>query len=73
VKVSLGLSNGKPCVVLGITLIARPILNNLLDDFFGFVASREGALGEGPVVFGLAQMGPRRGFAFGAVVVYIRA
>src|SRR4029077_15693164 len=52
-----------------IGLIRRSVLRNLPDDFFRFFTTREGALREGPVVFGLAQTGARRGFTLRTVVI----
>ncbi len=40
-----------------------------MDDLFGIITAGEGTLGESPVVFGLAQIGPRRGTRLGTFVI----
>ena len=58
-------------IVVRVGFIARTVLRNLPNDIFGVIASREGAFGEGPVVFGLAQVGAWRRLAFGAAVIVV--
>src|SRR5229473_1090023 len=50
----LCLCDGVPCVINRIGFILRAVVGDALDNDFGVVAAGEGALGVGPVVFGLA-------------------
>ncbi len=45
------------------------MLRYLPDHLFRFITTRECALRESPVVFGLTKVGPWRGLSFGAIVV----
>jgi len=50
----LSFRNGVPCVIIRIVFVFRAIVGDALDHYFGVVAAGEGALGVGPIVFGLA-------------------
>jgi hypothetical protein len=56
-KVGMRFRNRKPCVVFGVVLFVSTKVNDAPDDFLWIVASRKGAFGERPVVFGLAKIG----------------
>jgi hypothetical protein len=49
----LRLFHGVPGVVFRIVFVIGAIVSDAPDDFFGIVASREGALGVGPIALGL--------------------
>jgi hypothetical protein len=65
------LHNSMPCVIEWVAFVGRSVLSNPADDFFGVFATSECALRKSPVVFGLAQVGPRRTGSFGALVIAV--
>ncbi len=65
------LHNGMPCVIEWVAFVGRSVLSNPADDFFEGFATSECALCKSPVVFGLAQVGPRRAVSFCALVIVV--
>jgi hypothetical protein len=63
--------NGMPCVIEWIAFEGRSVLSNPADDVFEGFATSECALCKSPVVFGLAQVGPRRAGSFYALVIIV--